>query len=562
MHSIGKVTSVTFEKLIFEVSDFEKLNYNLLGQIYIAKGVIDYVTIKNEYSEKFIYQVVKVEDKEIPLSSEEHSKFKYHGRFECVPVGMIKHGKIEFNLKKYPFLQDKVYLTSQEEMEMVFSHFHNGNDITIGLIDDQYPAYFNTAKLLTNHTAIIGNTGSGKSTTVRQIISKINNLNTQNLHFHIFDVHDEYKDINGVKIVDVINDFKINIKNLEMQDWINLIKPSELVQLPILQMGLKYANAIENKIIEEEWLKCYIALSLYRNQQTDAVTKRTKILSILDGTNIDTEKYDSKYGNMDSNTEKKFIESLKNVVDNGGNIFTLSEVIEKAKYNVSSFNKLLEGLNYVFLLEESKGNNQARSYSATLETRIKNVQTRFSNLFGNNDTELEDKSIVYSVSELDDDLLLFFTTFILKKEFEKNKKMKLEDRSVNIFIFEEAHRYISKFKESSQFNEVEAFKKIAREGRKFGCFLMLSSQRPSELSSTVLSQCNNYIVHRVKNNVDLEYLLNSIPYINKFQLNRFSYLPTGTAYIVGELFPIPVEIEIFEEFSKNSTITPEIVYRS
>ncbi|MCE3312640.1 helicase HerA domain-containing protein, partial [Staphylococcus aureus] len=69
-----------------------------------------------------------------------------------------------------------------------------------------------------------------KSTTVRQIISKINNLNTQNLHFHIFDVHDEYKDINGVKIVDVINDFKINIKNLEMQDWINLIKPSELVQ--------------------------------------------------------------------------------------------------------------------------------------------------------------------------------------------------------------------------------------------------------------------------------------------------------------------------------------------
>ncbi|MEF3007323.1 hypothetical protein V3474_29730, partial [Pseudomonas aeruginosa] len=83
---------------------------------------------------------------------------------------------------------------------------------------------------------------------------------------------------------------------------------------------------------------------------------------------IDTEKYDSKYGNMDSNTEKKFIESLKNVVDNGGNIFTLSEVIEKAKYNVSSFNKLLEGLNYVFLLEESKGNNQARSYSATLET--------------------------------------------------------------------------------------------------------------------------------------------------------------------------------------------------
>ncbi|WP_239734612.1 ATP-binding protein [Mammaliicoccus sp. G-M28] len=560
MHSIGKVTSVTFEKLIFEVSDFEKLNYNLLGQIYITKGVIDYVTIRNEYSEKFIYQVVKVEDKEITLSNEEDSKFKYHGNFECVPVGMIKGGKIEFNLKKYPFLQDKVYLTSQEEMKIVFSHSHNEKDITIGLIDDQYPARFNTTKLLTNHTAIIGNTGSGKSTTVRQIISKINNQNTKNLYFHIFDVHDEYQKISGVKRVDVLNDFKINIKKLEMQDWINLIKPSELVQLPILQMALKYASALENKIITEKWLKCYIALELYRNQQTDAVTKRTKILSILQGTNINVEAYDSTYGNMNNVEEKNFIESLENVVNDVNGITVLSEVVEKATYNVSNFNKLLEGLNYVFLLEESKGNNQARAYSATLETRIKNVQTRFSKLFGNKDTDIDEKSIVYSVSELDDDLLLFFTTYILKKEFEKNKVLELENRSVNVFIFEEAHRYISKLKESSQFNEVEVFKKIAREGRKFGCFLMLSSQRPSELSSTVLSQCNNYIVHRIKNNVDLDYLLNTIPYINKFQLNRFSYLPTGTAYIVGELFPIPVEIDIFEEFSKNITLTPEIVY--
>lgn len=140
---------------------------------------------------------------------------------------MIRKGKIEFNLKKYPFLQDKVYLTSQEEMEMVFSNFNNVNDITIGLIDDQYPAYFVTTKLFTNHTAIIGNTGSGRSTTVRQIISKINNQNTENLHFYIFDVNDEYKEISRVKKVDVINEFKINIKNLEMQDWINLIKPSD-----------------------------------------------------------------------------------------------------------------------------------------------------------------------------------------------------------------------------------------------------------------------------------------------------------------------------------------------
>ena len=218
-------------------------------------------------------------------------------------------------------------------------------------------------------------------------------------------------------------------------------------------------------------------------------------------------------------------------------------------------------LNYVFLLEESKGNSQARAYSGTLETRIKNIQTRYSKLFENEEKSFDSNTVVYSVAEMDDDLLLFFTTYVLKKEFSMNKSIALRQRAVNVFILEEAHRYISKIKENSQFHEVEVFKKIAREGRKFGCFLLLSSQRPSELSSTVLSQCNNYIIHRIKNNVDLEYLLQTIPYINKNQLSRFSYLPTGTAFLVGELFPIPVEVEVFEESYSNATTTPQVIFR-
>ena len=193
-----------------------------------------------------------------------------------------------------------------------------------------------------------------------------------------------------------------------------------------------------------------------------------------------------------------------------------------------------------------------------LETRIRNLQTRYSKIFGDDEATIDSNYVVYSVSELDDDLLLFFTTYILKKEFYYNKMLPIQKRVVNVFIFEEAHRYISKIKENSQFHEVEVFKKIAREGRKFGCFLMLSSQRPSELSSTVLSQCNNYIIHRIKNNVDLEYLLQTIPYINKYQISRFSYLPTGTAFFVGELFPIPVEVSVFKERYSNVTTTPQI----
>ncbi|MDG3136890.1 ATP-binding protein [Streptococcus suis] len=561
MNSIGKVVSVSYDRLIFEVSDFEKLNYNFKGQIYLAKGVIDYVTIKNRFDERFIYQVVKVSDKELPLSTDESAKFSYSGNFECVPIGMIKNNFIEFNLKKYPFLQDKVYLTTLEEFNIIFNEDKLKNSISLGLIEERYIAKIDPNKLLTHHGAILGNTGSGKSTTVHKIISEINKMSSDNLRLHIFDVHDEYGRLPDVEVINVLEDYGINILNLEHQDWLNLVKPSELVQLPVIEMALKIANCLLTETIDESWLKCFIAYNLYTNQQTDAVTKRTKIIGILNGTGIDTSKYSSQFGNFSPVDEKKFLADLLEATDGEVEYSYLSPKLEKANYKVDSFENLLMALNYVFLLEESKGNSQARAYSGTLETRIKNIQTRYSKLFENEEKSFDSNAVVYSVAEMDDDLLLFFTTYVLKKEFSMNKSLSLRQRAVNVFILEEAHRYISKTKENSQFHEVEVFKKIAREGRKFGCFLLLSSQRPSELSSTVLSQCNNYIIHRIKNNIDLEYLLQTIPYINKNQLSRFSYLPTGTAFLVGELFPIPVEVEVFEESHSDVTTTPQVIFR-
>ena len=561
MNSIGRVVSVSYDRLIFEVSDFEKLIYNFKGEIYITQGVIDYVTIKSQFGDKFVYQVVRVEDKEIKIVNDEKSKFDYVGRFECVPVGILENDKINFNLKKYPFLQDRVYLSSDEDLQKVFSIEKRETSILLGTIQDKYDAQINLNKLITHHSAILGNTGSGKSTTVRKIIKEITTKETSNLYLNIFDIHNEYSQIDGVNNIDVLEDFSIKIESLELQDWLNLIKPSELVQLPVVQTALKLANCLSENKLDREKLSCFIAYNLYHNQQSDAVAKRSKIIGILEGTGISTEKYNSQFGNFSQKDEQDFKSSLKSKMYERHSEIT--KEIENASYTIKSFADLFEALNFVFLLEECQGNTQARGYSATLETRIKHIQFRYGNLFKlkTDDCTKESKITVYNVSGLDDDLLLFFTTYMLKKEFKKSSKKDIKDRDVNLFIFEEAHRYISKLNENSLFGEVEVFKKIAREGRKFGCFLMLSSQRPSELSSTVLSQCNNYLIHRIKNNVDLEYLLKTIPYINKNQLTRFSYLPTGTTFIVGELYPIPVEVDVDGEGEIDITVTPQVKFK-
>lgn len=569
MNRIGKVVKVTYDKLIFEVSDFNSLDFNYSGVTYITKGVIDYVTIIDKTSQKYIYQIIEVEDREIPILADENSKFDYIGRFICSPIGLLRNGRIEFNLETYPFLQDEVFLTSDEEYELIFDN-SKLQGINLGTIRSKFNAIIDLDKLFTNHTAILGNTGSGKSTTIRQILNETKKLNTSNLHIHIFDVHDEYPcEDEKSQITNVLSEYKIPMMNLDLQDWINLVKPSDLVQLPIMQNSLKIAHAINNSIINRVWLKCYIAYTMYTNVQTDAVAKRTKIINVLVGTGIPIDKYDSKYANFSNADESVFLanllEKMDQIVQTTDKGQFLQNQLKESKYTVDSFENLLEGLEFTFLLEECKGNSQARSHSGTMETRIKSLETRYgSMLVSMHDVENKKSKTVniYSVTDLDDDLLLFFTSFFIKEKFEINRKRKLIDREVNIFVLEEAHRYLSKNSEKSVFNESELFKKIAREGRKFGCFLFLSSQRPSELSTTVLSQCNNYLIHRIKNTLDLDQMLSSIPYIAKNQLSRITFLPTGTVYIVGDLLPIPLEVAVFDELTQDVSSAPNIKFNS
>lgn len=550
MNSIGKVNHVSYDKLCFDITDFDKLEFNNNGNYYFAKGILDFVTIINNQNEKFIYQVERIEDTEKAISFNENSKFKYTANVICNPIGVIENNNINFNLKSYPFLQNKVYLTNSEEFNIIFNT-KSDNPIYLGEINDQYSAKFDINKLLTFHSAILGNTGSGKSTTIRRVLTEIQNYDYENLNIHVFDVHDEYSKLENINVIDVLNDYYINIEDLELQDWINLVKPSDLVQLPILRMSLQLADAIASARISEIWLKCFLAKTLYTNVQTDAIARRTKIIALLEGTDIDVSNYSSQYANFTGNSENVFLEAIsKKMLSQHSEELEysfLQKQIEISNYTALSFDKLIESLNYIFYLEECKGNSQARSHSNTLETRIKEIQSRYHMLFHNpnSNTNSKDRLVtIYNVSELDDDLLLFFSSYLCKKKFNENKQKDSINREINVFILEEAHRYISRNKENSQLYEIEVFKKIAREGRKFGCFLYLSSQRPSELSSTVLSQCNNYLLHRIKNNIDLEYMSKTIPYITTNQIKRLSFLPTGTTYAVGELFPIPIEINI------------------
>jgi len=116
-------------------------------------------------------------------------------------------------------------------------------------------------------------------------------------------------------------------------------------------------------------------------------------------------------------------------------------------------------------------------------------------------------------------------------------------------VMEEAHTFIKRYKEEAENQDASAiccqvFEKIAREGRKFGLGLVLSSQRPSELSPTVLSQCNSFLLHRISNDRDQEQVHKLVPDNLRGLLRDLPSLPSRYAILLGWASELPVLVQI------------------
>ena len=113
-----------------------------------------------------------------------------------------------------------------------------------------------------------------------------------------------------------------------------------------------------------------------------------------------------------------------------------------------------------------------------------------------------------------------------------------------VLVLEEAHNFVSESNTEDSSISRTVFEKIAREGRKYGLGLVVASQRPSELSKTVLSQCNSFIVHRLQNPEDIRYFRDVVPGIYKPIFDQLPALAPQTALVLGECVSAPMLVKI------------------
>ena len=549
---IGKITSVGIHGVIADVNSDLGNYINTVDGILFVGEVGSYVSIY-EIGRTIIAEIVGVDEKTQAANSNELIKPNSKRQVYLNLIGEIVEDKFYFGVSKMPLIFSTVYMVSQKELITMLEvgkeevTIDEGSDktravlLTIGksVIFPDYDVKINIDKFFGFHFAVFGNTGAGKSNTVARVLQNIfekRNYSAKGAKFVIIDSNGEYnKAFSKLNVVNSQikhslmnadegseNRFEIPVWALSADDWATLLHASEKTQMPVLKRAIDIARVFYNTDMPNSELKNHILASTLLGiiQSSDSSpSKSDKLKAIVTkfGTNeinMDTNLPNSKtlrksmdinYGSMPY--EEIVIEFLSKYLKPD----SIGENISRAMipYSLEDFAQAVE---FATLYEGSVSSQRIQEYTATLMTRLQSLQEGIQG-------RILSKTVYRTVDD--------YVNMLLG-----------ENQIVDYFIIEEAHRFI---KNETNYGAVgyNIFERIAKEGRKFGMLLGISSQRPSELSKTVVSQCSNFIVHRVQNPDDLQYISKMVPYINQNMIERLTYLQTGNALVFGSAINLP-----------------------
>lgn len=586
---IGKISSVGIHGVIADVNSDLGNYINTIDGILFVGEVGSYVSIY-EIGRTIIAEIIGVDEKTQLINSREMVKPNSKRQVYLNLIGEIVEDKFQFGVSKMPLIFSTVYMVSQNELitmlevgkeEMKISGESSKTRavlLTIGksVIFPDYDVKINIDKFFGFHFAVFGNTGAGKSNTVARILQNVfvkYNYSAKGAKFVIIDSNGEYNkafsklnEINPqIKHSLMIADedsrikFEIPVWALSADDWAILLHASEKTQMPVLKRAIDIARVFYSADATNQELRNHILASTLLGiiQSSDSspsksdklkaiVTKfRTNEInmnSVLSNSKTLRESMNINYGSMPD--EEVVISFLSNYLNQELIIENITQSM--VPYSLEDFSQAVE---FATLYEGSISSQRIQEYTATLTTRLHTIQegiqgrilsrTTYDTIDDYIDMLLGENQIVdLDISTLDDASAEVVTKVLAKLLLDYLKRKEIKAETPINFIIEEAHRFI---KNEANHGVVgyNIFERIAKEGRKFGMLLGISSQRPSELSKTVVSQCSNFIVHRVQNPDDLQYISRMVPYINQNMIERLTYLQTGNALVFGSAINLP-----------------------
>lgn len=427
-----------------------------------------------------------------------------------IPVGEINDAGIFVRgVRHYPTPGAKVYAVGLHEINAIFSKFRD-YQFFIGRLaaHHDYHLSLDPRSLFSRHFAILGQTGSGKSWTVTSLIQ--NTIKAMpKAHIVLLDLHGEYcwKDENNV-LHSAFPQDKVNYveaMDLEMPYW--LMTYAELVDLFIdrSDSGASIQMAFMREVLQQ----------LKRNTAKEIG---------LQGVSIDTPIY---FSLVDMYRQfKNANEERKDFGKTTGPLFgQFDEFLVRLQ---SRFNDV----RYDFMLKPKK-----RINSATLSDLLRD----FIGL-----SERKANITVIDLSAVPTDVRPAVSAQVGRLIYEFNYWNPQRREFPVTLICEEAHAYIPRERGGQFEGTKKMMERIAKEGRKYGVSIGVVSQRPTELSETMLAQCSSFICLRITNPDDQVYVRGLVPEAEGDLTDILTSLGRGEALVIGEAAPLPTRVQIYK----------------
>lgn len=533
--AIGTVQNVDTQKISVSVEEEEILNRLKINDLLILSG--------NNADEKLIGMVTKVSKKRLEFDENEFDPMLEYSSNYCnvtlvgtfyVKLSATKTNIFRRAVNTYPEINSQVYLAESKALSIIMNSLDSEIKSNTGLAIGKYAsnksvdAILDGNKFFQRHASIVGSTGSGKSFTVANILEKANKLGYSNII--VFDLHGEYNELSYAKQI------KINDNGgLHIPLWFFNYEEIHSLFIESAEGTSSNQRAVVIQYILENKKK-YIENSKEFNS-SEIITADTPVPFSAIGLKAYLEDENIKEvgtGESYKSGEKKGQEKTKQGQYNGKltNLITrLQTKIDDKKYN--------------FIFNE-ESTNQA------------NYLNHFVSEIMDNDSKIK----VIDLSEVPSDMLSIVIGIVTRLVYDVQFWMTPatdETRHPLAFICDEAHLYMPK--DTSKMKAVEKksleiFEKIAKEGRKYGVSLVIVSQRPAELNTTIISQCNNIISLKITNDRDKSAVATMLTDSLIGLVDVLPNLDVGECIVVGDSIKLPTKIILDKpkEEPKSSTI--------
>lgn len=449
---------------------------------------------------------------------------------DAFPLGIIKDGKFERGgdslaippKKVEPATTtdiNKIYGEAVPESERFsFSTLASNKNISVPV---------NGNKFFNKHIAVVGSTGSGKSHTLATIIQKAvseknGNFSLNNSHVIVFDIHSEYK-----SAFPAAN--HIDISNLVLPYWM-----------------------LNSEELEEFFLDTEANDHNQRNVFKEAIIRDRR--AKFTGSEIEKQLI-----HLDTPIPFDIKAVLKYAIEKNGEMVDTGEVYAASHKEKAGQPKYTQGslygrlTNFVNRLENKVNDRRLdfflgdRSASVTFEETLQTL-LGYSSKNKSNINVIDLSGVPFEVLSITVSLisrLIFEYGYIYKRlRCARNPGEAVNNDVPILLVYEEAHKYVPNSELSKYRSSKVSIERIAKEGRKYGVTLMLASQRPSEISETIFSQCSNFIAMRLTNPVDQGYVKKLLPDALGSLIDKMTSFRQGEALLVGESVILPSIVQI------------------